>query len=82
MKEIPRGFLDGLKNTVAYARCGDNWRKLLAHMSRLANETGAPFKESLLHAMLADDEAEEIHDVRVSGCNFTSDRLEAAKPLA
>ena len=55
MKEIPRGFLDGLKNIVAYARCGDNWRKLLAHMSRLANETGAPFKESLLHAMLADE---------------------------
>ena len=47
--------MDGLKNIVAYARCGDNWRKLLAHMSRLANETGAPFKESLLHAMLADE---------------------------
>ena len=55
MKEIPRGLLDGLKNIVAYARCGDNWGKLLAHMSRLANETGAPFKESLLHAMLADE---------------------------
>ena len=55
MKEVPDGFLSGLKEVVRYVRCGDNWKKLVEHMSRFAGEEGAAFQNSLLHALLADE---------------------------
>ena len=48
-------MLAGLKEVVRYCRCGDNWKKLLSHMSILAGEENACFRDSLLHAYLADE---------------------------
>ena len=55
MKEIPLGFLAGLKEVVRFVRCGSNWKKLLPVMSRLAGEKGALFQESILIALIADE---------------------------
>ena len=55
MQEMPAGVLAGLKEVVRYCRCGDTWKKLLAHMSILAGEKNAGFRDSLYHAYLADE---------------------------
>ena len=55
MKHVPDGFLAGLKEVVRFVRCGSNWRKLLPVMSRLAGEENAPFQDSVLIGLIADE---------------------------